>query len=78
MAEICREWKPTPEELAAILDEMRPIVAEFARRDAARLAPARRELRRRSIYLHFQSGSRFSMNARRASWESSNPSSRAV
>jgi hypothetical protein len=34
-------WNPTGTELAAILAEMRPIVAEFARRDAQRMAEAR-------------------------------------
>ena len=36
------QWNPKGDELAAILDEMRPIVWTFARRDAARLASAAR------------------------------------
>ena len=33
-------WQPTPEELVRILDEMRPIVADFARRAENFLATA--------------------------------------
>jgi hypothetical protein len=33
-------WQPTPEELVRILDEMRPIVADFARRAESFLATA--------------------------------------
>ena len=31
-------WQPTPEELVRIMDEMRPIVADFARRAETFLA----------------------------------------
>ena len=33
-------WQPTPEELVRIMDEMRPIVADFARRAETFLASA--------------------------------------
>jgi hypothetical protein len=32
------EWHPSPEEVARIREEMRPIVAEFARRSELQLA----------------------------------------
>jgi hypothetical protein len=31
------DWRPSGDELAAILEEMRPIVAAFVRRDSDRL-----------------------------------------
>jgi hypothetical protein len=34
-----RNWHPTDEEIEAILDEMRPIIREFALRDAPQAAP---------------------------------------
>ena len=36
-----KTWNPTASELASILDEMRPIVQAFARRDALRMTEAR-------------------------------------
>lgn len=37
-----KTWNPTSSELASILEEMLPIVQAFARRDAVRMAEARK------------------------------------
>ena len=42
MDERLRAWRPTQEELERILDEMRPIIHEMARRDRESVTRSRR------------------------------------